>query len=162
MKVEVLVTGGTIDGMDKESYPAEEMYTLVPRLLETMQPPAEYSVEIMMIKDSSFITDEDRQAIYEKCKSSPEERIVITHGTDTMVRTAKFMDSHNLGKTIVLTGAFIPADKENSDASGNLNEAFEAAQTLPQGVYVAMAGQVFKADNVRKNFETKTFEKERA
>jgi L-asparaginase len=161
MKIEVLVTGGTIDGMDKESYPAEEIYTLVPRLLETMQPPAEYSVDILMIKDSSFITAEDRQAIYEKCKSNPEERIVITHGTDTMVTTAKFLDSHNLSKTIVLTGLFIPADKENSDASANINAAFEAAQTLPHGVYVAMTGEVFKADNVRKNFETKTFEEER-
>jgi L-asparaginase len=161
MKVEVLVTGGTIDGMDKESLPAKDMNTLVPRLLEIIQPNAEYSVDVLMIKDSSFITDEDRQAIYEKCISSSEDRIVITHGTDTIVTTAKFLDSHDLSKTIVLTGSFIPADKENSDAASNLKEALEAAQTLPHGVYVAMSGQIFDAGNVRKNFETKTFEEER-
>ncbi len=161
MKIEVLVTGGTIDGMDKESYPAEEKYTLVPGLLETVKPDAEYSVDILMVKDSSFIADEDRKAISDRCKDSSEDRIVITHGTDTMATTAKYLDTLGIGKTIVLTGSFIPADQENSDAVSNLKDAFEAAQSLPPGVYVAMNGRIFHADNVRKNFEARAFEEER-
>lgn len=144
--------------MDKESYPAEEKYTFVPSLLKTLR--VDYPYDILMIKDSSLLTDEDRETIAEKCKDSPEDRLVITHGTDTMTKTAKFLDDMVLDKTVVLTGSFIPADKPDSDAPDNMRSALAAAESMPPDVYIAMSGKVFNADNVKKNFEKKIFEKE--
>ena len=158
MKIRVLITGGTIDGVDKKSYPAEEKYTLVPDLLKKIG--GDYVVDVLMIKDSSFITDEDRQLIASRCRDCEENNILITHGTNTMAATARFLNKQNLDKTIVLTGAFIPADQEQGDAQDNIEKALEAARSLPRGVYIAMNNQIFGADNVRKNFEKKIFEKE--
>jgi L-asparaginase len=159
MKIRVIITGGTIDGMDKESYPSEEKYTYVPGLLKTIG--VDYPYDILMIKDSSLLTYDDREAIAERCKDSPEDRLVITHGTDTMTKTAKFLDGLVLDKTVVLTGSFIPADKPDSDAIDNMRTALYAAESLPPNVYIAMNGKVFNANNVKKDFEKKIFEPER-
>src|SRR5580692_3233070 len=109
------------------------------------------SVETLMMVDSLLLTDEDRARITEECRNAKEDRIVITHGTDTMPITAKVLENQVPGKTIVLTGAMIPYTFGSSDGFFNLGCALAFAQTLPSGVYVSMNGRYFNWDNVRKN-----------
>ncbi len=104
------------------------------------------------------MTDDDRQLIAEHCIKSPEDRIIITHGTDTMAVTAGVLASRAKNKTIVLTGAMVPYKFGSSDGLFNLGSAMAFVQTLPYGVYVVMNGRYFHADNVRKNKETGEFE----
>ena len=99
-----------------------------------------------------------RQEILNKCKSCKEDKIVITHGTDTMVETAKLLGEEIKDKTIVLTGSIIPYSFVKSDAHFNLGCAIAFAQFLPKGVYIAMHGKIFSYDNVRKNKEMNGFE----
>jgi L-asparaginase len=106
------------------------------------------------------MTDADREIILEQCRNAPEYRIVITHGTDTMVETARALAANNRDKTIVLTGAMVPYKFGSSDGLFNLGSALAFAQTLPAGVYVAMNGRYFPADRVRKNRQTGMFEEE--
>jgi L-asparaginase len=162
MEVKIFVTGGTIDGLEYSSTDREptDKRTVIPALLRQAGVTVEYSVDVLMNKDSKFITGEDREEILRQCVECSETSIVITHGTVTMAETAKYLDQQNIGKTIVLVGAMVPANEENSDALFNLGAAFVAAQTLPTGVYIAMNGQVFNADNVTKNVEKGIFEKE--
>lgn len=110
------------------------------------------------MKDSLDMSDEDRKVILENCKKAPEDRIVITHGTDTMVETAKVLASEIKSKTIVLTGAMIPYAFDNSDALFNLGNALAFVQVLPSGIYIAMNGKYFSWDNVRKNKDIGEFE----
>ena len=112
-----------------------------------------------MQKDSADLTEEDRNLILKHCKSSPEKQIVITHGTDTMTETAHFLGESNIeDKTIVLVGSFVPFSQENSDAFYNLGFAMAAAQSLPPGVWIAMGGEAFEWNDVRKNKEKQKFE----
>ena len=114
--------------------------------------------EVVFLKDSLDIIEKERELIYSKCKGSESEKILITHGTDTMIETAKIIQSMNLAKTIVLTGSMIPYSVSNSDALFNLGFAISAVQTLAHGVYVCMNGRIFDANKVQKNREIGIFE----
>ena len=108
--------------------------------------------------DSLEMTNEDRDLIAYQCNQCEETMIVITHGTDTMSDTAKYLAAKVKDKTIVLTGAMIPIKFGSSDGLFNLGSALAFAQTLPAGIYVAMNGRYFNWDNVRKNKQTGVFE----
>jgi L-asparaginase len=112
----------------------------------------------LMMIDSLEMTDHDRDLIAHQCEQCEENRIVITHGTDTMSETAKVLAEKVNGKTIVLTGAMIPIKFGSSDGLFNLGSALAFAQTLPPGIYIAMNGRYFTWDNVRKNKQTGMFE----
>jgi L-asparaginase len=112
-----------------------------------------------MMIDSLDMTDADRARIAQSCIRCPETRIVITHGTDTMVETARAVAQGVSGKTVVLTGAMVPYAFGSSDGLFNLGSALSFAEVLPHGVYLAMNGQHFVWDRVRKNRETGVFEK---
>jgi L-asparaginase len=111
-----------------------------------------------MMIDSLEMTGDDRASIVRSCASCEESRIVVTHGTDTMIETAAALAGGTAGKTIVLTGAMIPYAFGSSDGLFNLGSALSFAQVLPAGVYVAMNGHYFHWDQVRKNRETGVFE----
>jgi len=163
LKVKVFITGGTIDDIDYENLedaPLEPI-SFIPELLEQSRVILDYETEILMQKDSRFITDEDRRLILEKCRDCEEDKIIITHGSYTMAQTAKLLGKENLPKTIVLLGSIIPVNKDRSDALFNLGGAFMTVQLLPKGVYIVSNGKVFNFDNVRKNTDTTYFEKER-
>ena len=108
-------------------------------------------LETLMMVDSLELSDRDRQFIVDRCRTASEKRIVITHGTDTMELTARTLERAALEKVIVLTGAMIPYKFGSSDGLFNLGSALAFAQTLPDGVYVAMNGRCFPAGTVRKN-----------
>ena len=112
----------------------------------------------LMLKDSLELDSGDRDIIIDACLKSSQSKVLITHGTDTMIKTAKMLStiSH---KTIVLTGAMIPYAFKNSDAVFNLAFSIASVQTLPYGVYICMNGQIFTWDNVQKNKEEGIFEK---
>jgi L-asparaginase len=112
----------------------------------------------LMMIDSLQMTGEDRSLILERCRSCAEDKIVITHGTDTMENTAAALGQALQGKTVVLTGAMVPYQFGSSDGLFNLGTALAFVQTLPAGVYVAMNGRCFSWDNVRKNRELGVFE----
>jgi L-asparaginase len=114
-----------------------------------------------MMIDSLEMSDADREIVLASCRSATEERIVVTHGTDTMPETARVLGGAGLPKTIVLTGAMIPWAFGSSDGLFNLGSALSFAQALPHGVYVAMNGRCFPWDNVRKNRKLGVFEPER-
>ncbi len=119
------------------------------------------SVRTLMMIDSLDMTDADRDAIVAQCRQAAETRIVITHGTDTMVETAAALARAlppDPGKTIVLTGAMIPYAFGSSDGLFNLGSALSFVQLLQPGVYLAMNGRYFRWDRVRKNRDTGTFE----
>ena len=140
MKIRIFTTGGTIDDCD---YDSEEKapkisYTLLKEIAKQSRITADYEVEVLMSKDSRFITDKGRKVILDKCKKCKEDKIIITHGTATMALTAKLLGKENLNKTIILTGSAYPTNKKKSDALFNLGFAFASAQLLPNGVYAAM------------------------
>jgi len=111
-----------------------------------------------MMIDSLDMADSDRKIILESCIGANENKIVITHGTDTMVETARVIAGSVKDKTIVLTGAMIPYKFGSSDGLFNLGSALAFVQTLPNGVYIAMNGKYFNWENVRKNKKTGVFE----
>lgn len=122
--------------------------------------PTQAEIAPLMQKDSMDITAEDRELMWKKCMDTPENRLLITHGTDTMADTARFLGEKGVGdKTVVLVGSFVPLSQENSDATFNLGYAYAAAQTLPAGVWVAMNGEIFEWNNVQKNREKGRFER---
>ncbi len=163
MPIKILTTGGTIDGLDysSEDNAPKTHESLVPKLLSHARITAEYSTEELFAKDSKFVTDKDRELLAKKCMLCKEDKLIITHGTATMPVTAKYLLLKNIPKTIVLTGAAISADKENSDALFNLGAAITAVQSLKHGVYIAINGKIFTANNVRKNLKKGIFENER-
>jgi L-asparaginase len=115
-------------------------------------------VRTLMMVDSLEMTDQDRQIIMDHCLKAKEDKVVITHGTDTMDVTAKVLATAIKNKTVVLTGAMVPYKFGSSDGLFNLGSALAFVQTLPHGVYLAMNGKYFRWDNVRKNKRTGTFE----
>ena len=161
--IKILITGGTIDNLDhtSEKKSHKNNKSLVPKLLEQSRISQKYNVELLIYKDSKFITNEDRKVILKKCKSCKKNKIIITHGTMTMPKTAEFLGNKKLNKTIILVGSAIPANNPNSDAIFNLGFAFAAVQLLQKGVYISMNGKIFSWNNVRKNLKTGFFEKER-
>ncbi|HWS74076.1 MAG TPA: asparaginase domain-containing protein [Quisquiliibacterium sp.] len=115
-------------------------------------------VQELMQLDSLDMSDAHRLQVLDACAASPEQRIVVVHGTDTMVETARVLGEAGLGKTVVLTGAMIPLDLAGSDALFNLGFAAGCALALDAGVYLAMNGQAFAWDSVRKNKKLGVFE----
>lgn len=162
MAVRIFITGGTFDKEYNEI--TGQLYfkdTHMHDLLELGRNKVPVEIRTLMMVDSLEMTDEDRELIAHQCNHSEEDRIIITHGTDTMSETAQFLAQKVKNKTIVLTGAMIPIKFGSSDGLFNLGSALAFAQTLPVGVYVAMNGRYFNWDNVRKNKQTGMFEEVR-
>jgi len=158
MKIKIFTTGGTIDKIyfDRKS----EYQVGDPQakgVLERANVVIEYEVASILRKDSLDMTDEDRRLICEKVSQEPLDRIVITHGTDTMIQTGAALSAIP-GKTMVLTGSMYPAEFRNSDAIFNIGCAIAAVQILGPGVYIAMNGRIFDPPRSRKNVERNCFE----
>lgn len=159
MSVRVFITGGTFDKEYNELTGTLHFEkTHVREMLERGRCMVDVQVSVLMMMDSLDMQHEQRVAIAHACRTCDETQIVITHGTDTMVDTARVIADAVPGKTIVLTGAMIPYAFGSSDGLFNLGSALSFAQSLPAGVYVAMNGHVFRWDNVRKNRERGVFE----
>lgn len=159
MSIRLLLTGGTIDKQynmaDGALYFEESNVTTA---LEQGRCTAAVSMETVLLKDSLEMTVEDRERILTACQQCVEQWVLITHGTDTMVETAKVLAAAGLDKTIVLTGAMVPLIMRHSDGVFNLGCAMTAVQCLPAGVYIAINGEVFNWDNVVKNLDLLKFE----
>lgn len=157
--IRVLITGGTID---KEYNPVTGELTFAKSHLTNMLNQVRCRVKVVleevMLKDSLQMRGEDREEVLKKCIRCPEDKIIITHGTDTMVETAGVLGKNLKGKTVVLVGALIPYAFGASDALFNLGCAFSAVQTIREGVYITMNGKIFPWDHVRKNRESGEFE----
>ena len=157
--IRIFVTGGTFDKKYDEIRGRLSFGdTHLAEMLRLGRSRVPVSVRTLMMVDSLEMTDADREMIVRNCAHCDETRIVITHGTDTMVETAAALADGAPGKTIVLTGAMIPYAFGSSDGLFNLGSALSFAQVLPAGVYIAMNGQHFPWDRVRKNRETGAFE----
>lgn len=155
----LIVTGGTFDKRYDEI--RGRLYfdrTHVPEMLRLGRCRVPVEIETVMLVDSLEMTDADRARIAGRCRAAAETRLVITHGTDTMVETAAALAAADLGKTIVLTGAMVPYAFGSSDGLFNLGSAISYAQVLPAGVWIAMNGTHFPWNGVRKNRETGVFE----
>jgi L-asparaginase len=158
--IRIVVTGGTFDKTyDEISGRLSFTATHLPEMLSLGRSRVETTIETLMMIDSLDMTEADRARIVESCVRSPETRIVITHGTDTMVETARAVARGVSGKTVVLTGAMVPYAFGSSDGLFNLGSALSFAAVLPPGVYLAMNGQHLPWDRVRKNRETGVFER---
>ncbi|PID83835.1 asparaginase [Candidatus Gracilibacteria bacterium] len=158
--IQIFAAGGTIDVNEiknNDEYMFAETY--IPKMLKQGNCTIPIDVKTIFLKDSLYITDKDRDKIVTACKESPQERIIITHGTDTMVDMAKLLAKKVDKKTIVLVGSMIPFIQENSDALFNIGSAITSVQLLKNGVYIVMNGQIFSWDNAKKNIDLKIFEK---
>lgn len=156
----VIATGGTFD---KRYDPATGQLgfgtaTRLSSLLAHARVDPMPAIETLMLIDSLDMTDTHREQIVQACRRAPEQAIVVVHGTDTMVETARVLAGAALDATIVITGAMVPASIEHSDAVFNLGFAIACAQTLPRGVHIAAHGRVFPWDGVRKNRDAARFE----
>ena len=159
MSVRVFVTGGTFDKeYDEVNGTLFFEDTHIQEMLRLGRCRLDVSVRTLMMIDSLEMTENDRSTIVENCRRCEETQIVITHGTDTMVETARAIAAGVSGKTVVLTGAMVPYAFGSSDGLFNLGSALSFAQVLTAGVYIAMNGRVFTWDNVRKNREAGVFE----
>jgi L-asparaginase len=159
MKIKIFVTGGTFDKEYNEL--TGELFfkdTHIIEMLSLGRSRLETEIETIMMIDSLNMSLNDREIIAEKCRNTLTDRILITHGTDTMIETAKLIASKNHGKTVVMTGAMIPYKFGSSDGMFNLGSALAFVQVLPHGKYVAMNGKYFNWDNVRKNRTIGEFE----
>ncbi len=157
--IRIFGTGGTFD--KEYNMLNGRLYfkdTHMQELLEKGRNLVPVATSILMMIDSLEMTQEQLSLIVSRCEQCEEERIVITHGTDTMDQTARMLAKRITHKTIVLTGAMIPIKFGSSDGLFNLGNALAFAQTLPYGVYIAMNGRAFNWDNVRKNKQTGLFE----
>ena len=159
MAIRILVTGGTFD---KEYNERDGTLffkdTHVAEMLRLGRSRVEVTIRTVMMIDSLEMTDADRALIVQNCLQAEEDRIVITHGTDTMTETATALAHAVTAKTVVLTGAIIPYAFGSSDGLFNLGSALSFVQVLPAGVYIAMNGKCFPWDRVRKNRERGEFE----
>ena len=158
MTIRIFTTGGTFDKVYFDAL-SEFRFgdTIVGELLVEANVNFAYEVETLLQKDSLDLDDDDRELIRSAVERVDEDRIIITHGTDTMVETARALAGID-GKTIVLFGAMQPARMRYTDAMYNLGVATAAVQLLPPGVHLAMNGQIFAPDRVRKNRERGRFE----
>lgn len=158
MRIKVFTTGGSLDkGYSTE---ASDFVVQEPTIEEIFREAGAgfgYEIEPLLRKDSQEITDRDREAIVSAVENDPSERILITHGTDTMALTGRQLMGVE-GKTIVLTGAMQPAAFKTTDAHFNIGFAVAALQLLPAGVYLAMNGAIFDPGRVKKNLSQDRFE----
>jgi len=160
MAIRIFVTGGTFDKeyneLDGSLFFKD---THLPEMLKLGRCHAEVDIRTLMMIDSLDMTEEDRQVILENCKKDKSDKIVITHGTDTMVETAKVLVEGGVEKkVIILVGAMVPYKFGSSDGLFNLGSALSFVQILPPGVYIAMNGRYFNWNNVRKNKQSGVFE----
>lgn len=159
--ISIIATGGTID---KIYFDAKSEYEVGPpnaiQVLDQFNLQVPYTITSLMRKDSLDLTDEDRECIAQTVAADPCRKIIITHGTDTMPETARHIISHGgaKNKTVVLTGALLPAMFSATDAVFNLGCALGAVQKAKPGVYIAMNGKIFMGDKVFKNRELGRFE----
>ncbi|MFT5167790.1 MAG: L-asparaginase [Saprospiraceae bacterium] len=159
--IQIFVTGGTFD--KEYNFITGELYfkdTHLSKMFELGRCTIDVNIKTLMMVDSLEMTEADREIVIHNCKKTSHKSIVITHGTDRIVQTAKELAAANIdGKTIILTGAMIPyAFGTSSDGFFNLGNAIAFSQTLPSGVFVVMNGRYFNWDNVRKNRKTGNFE----
>lgn len=157
--IRILVTGGTFDKEYNER--TGQLYfkdTHLTEMLRLGRCRIEVNVETVMMIDSLDMSDSDRALIVQKCREAPEDRLVVTHGTDTMTDTAAAIAREISEKVVVLTGAMVPYAFGSSDGLFNLGSALSFAQILPAGVYIAMNGRYFHWSRVRKNRERGEFE----
>jgi len=159
MPIQIFVTGGTFDKeyneltgtlFFKDSH--------LPEMLRLGRSRVPIDIKTLMMIDSLEMTDDDRNLIAQHCIRTKEDKIIITHGTDTMAQTAKVLGEKINSKTIIITGAMIPYKFGSSDGLFNLGSSLAFAQAMPAGVYVVMNGRCFHWDNVRKNKQTGEFE----
>ena len=160
--IRILVTGGTFDKQYNELTGALAFKdTHLPEMLRLGRSRVDVAIRTLLMIDSLDMTEADRALIVDACRSAGEERILITHGTDTMVETAAALAAvfgSGAGRTIVLTGAMVPYAFGSSDGLFNLGSALSFVQVLPPGVYLAMNGRYFVWNRVRKNRDTGVFE----
>ncbi len=160
--IQVFVTGGTFD--KEYNFITGQLYfkdTHLTKMFELGRCTVDLDVKTLMMIDSLEMTEEDREIIYHNCKRTVAQAVIVTHGTDTIADTARYLASKQKleDKTIILTGAMIPyAFGSSSDGFFNLGAALAFAQVLPPGVYVAMNGRYFTWDKVNKNLKTGFFE----
>ena len=159
MNIRILITGGTFDKEYNEL--TGQLFfkeTHLHEMLRLGRSSVEAEIETLFMIDSLDMNDEHRREIATHCMQASQDRIIITHGTDTMTETGHYLSTIIKKKTIVLTGAMIPYKFGSSDGLFNLGSALAFVQTLPPGVYIAMNGQIFNPRNVRKNREKNCFE----
>jgi len=158
MKIKFFSVGGTID---KVYFDALSRYEIgdpnIKDILQNARVNFDYEIESLFKKDSLDMTEQDRLIVLKAVQDERNDKIIITHGTDTMIETAAALSAIK-GKVIVLTGAMEPAKFKSSDAVFNLGSAVAAVQVLPFGVYLVISGKIFTPDNVQKNRERKQFE----
>ena len=157
-RIKILTTGGTIDKVyfdEKSNY--EVGAPQIGQVLERSDVIFDYSIATLCHRDSLDLTDEDRRRIHDAIRNDEHRLFIVTHGTDTMVQTARMLQDIP-DKVIVLTGASQPARFRGSNAIFNIGCAVAAVQTLSPGVYVAMNGRIFDSDKVRKNPDTRRFQ----
>jgi L-asparaginase len=162
VSIRIIITGGTFDKHYDEirgSLTFKDSH--LPEILAFVRCSVPIELELNQLIDSLDMQTTNRLQVLESCRRAAEERIVITHGTDTMVETAEVLGKAALARTIVMTGAMVPYIFSNSDAVFNLGGAIAAVQVLPAGVWIVMNGMVFPWDNVRKNREKGVFEPRR-
>ena len=156
--IKIFVTGGTFDKEYNEINGT--LYfkkTHLNEMLELGRARLNLNIETIMMKDSLDMTSSDRDLIVSKCNNTSEDKILITHGTDTMVQTAKLLSNKINNKTIILTGAMIPYKFGSSDGLFNLGSSLSFLQVMPKGIYIAMNGNIFNCENVIKNTELGLF-----
>jgi len=159
MPIRILITGGTFDKEYDELHGRLFFKdTHVQEMLRLGRCHLDLAVQTVLMVDSLDMTGAERQGILAACRQAPETRIVVTHGTDTMVETADVLAAGLSGKTVVLTGAMVPYAFGSSDGLFNLGSALSFCQVLPAGVYIAMNGRYFPAGRVRKNTALGVFE----
>jgi L-asparaginase len=152
MSIRIIVTGGTFDKEYNEIGGALFFRkSHVPEMLRLGRCRLKVKVQTLLMIDSLFMTAAQRRRVLRACLAAPEKHIVVTHGTDTMVETAKVLGPRIGDKTVVLTGAMVPYKFGSSDGLFNLGSALSFAQSLPPGVYVAMNGRCFLWNNARKD-----------
>lgn len=159
MKILFLQTGGTIDKdypKITKGYAFEIGEPAIKQILARVKPNFDFEIISLFKKDSQEITDNDRKIILDECTKADFDKIIITHGTDTMIETAKYL-SPIKNKTVILTGAMRPERFKDSDADFNAGTAIGAIGNIPCGVFIAMNGEVIPADEAKRDYETGKF-----
>ena len=159
MAIKLFVTGGTFD-KEYNELNGQLFFkdSHINEILKLGRSRLDISVKTLMLIDSLDMTDADRNIILENCLHCEEDKIVITHGTDTMTETAQYLSNKIPGKTVVITGAMIPYKFGSSDGLFNMGSALAFVQSLPAGIYIAMNGRYYDWNNCKKNKQTGFFE----
>lgn len=159
MKITFIQTGGTIDKeypRTTKGYAFEIGEPAAKRMLEKVNPNFEYEIISLLRKDSLEINEDDREQILQACKESSSDKIIVTHGTDTMIETGQKL-AEIKDKTIVITGAMRPEKFSDSDAMFNVGMAVAAVETIPHGVYLVMHGRIYDCQKVKRDMRTGQF-----